>query len=170
MRDYYLFLLSVLYEFANQIEATEILPHNYTEELIKQADKNAYIKYTEKLFSEVLGFYSKRNGGVIKSVKSYIEISYNKEELATASISEHFGLSASYLSSLFKSETGVSVTQYITNCRMENAAKLLTTTSLPVQIISRKVGYPNVPYFNKVFKGYYDMSPAAYRAKGGAVL
>lgn len=167
VRDYYLFLLSVVKDFVEENDFADILPH-YTEKMMELTALDAYVSYAKNIFHEVMVGYEKRkSGNVVSNVKSYIEMFYDNEDLATASLSEYFSLSASYLSSLFKRETGVSITQYITDCRMENASKLLTTTNLPIHIIARKVGYPNIPYFNKVFKTYHGISPALYRTKGG---
>ncbi|MGN1023258.1 MAG: helix-turn-helix transcriptional regulator, partial [Lachnospiraceae bacterium] len=76
------------------------------------------------------------------------------------------GLSESQLCSLFRKETGQTVTGCIRSLRCEEAAKLLQRTVLPVQEISFYVGYPDNNYFVKVFRSIYGVTPTAYRAAG----
>jgi two-component system response regulator YesN len=74
------------------------------------------------------------------------------------------GLSESQLSSLFRKETGQTVTGCIRSLRCEEAARLLEKTVLPVQEISFYVGYPDNNYFVKVFRSIYGVTPSRYRA------
>ncbi|MGN1022765.1 MAG: helix-turn-helix transcriptional regulator [Lachnospiraceae bacterium] len=74
------------------------------------------------------------------------------------------GLSESQLCSLFRKETGQTVTGCIRKLRCEEAARLLQKTVLPVQEISYYVGYPDNNYFVKVFRSIYGVTPTRYRA------
>ena len=52
---------------------------------------------------------------------------------------------------------------------MERAASLLRTTTLPVNVISITVGYPDQLAFSKIFKQYYGTSPSEFRKSGQEV-
>lgn len=69
------------------------------------------------------------------------------------------------LSQRFKSETGVTIAQYLAKQRCQIAADLLRRTDLPVQKISTHVGYLDNNYFVKVFKKYMGDTPTDYRNK-----
>lgn len=69
------------------------------------------------------------------------------------------------VSKLIKSYTGFTFKQLVQEKRMSKAAELLMKTDLPVIEIMRLVGYENITYFYKVFKGKYKMTPYDYRNK-----
>ena len=77
------------------------------------------------------------------------------------------GLSASRLSTLFRRETGQTLTGCIRHLRCQEAARMLKKTDLPVQEISFYVGYPDNNYFVKVFRSEYGVTPTDYRSKKG---
>ena len=72
-------------------------------------------------------------------------------------------ISSSYLSSLFKKETGQTLTDYIATRRMELARNLLSKTKLQVQTIAQHCGILDVHYFSKLFKKATGMTPKEFR-------
>jgi len=72
-------------------------------------------------------------------------------------------VSSSYLSTLFKKETGQTLTEYINRRRVKHAMHLLKTTRLQVQTIAQHCGILDVHYFSKIFKKVTGMTPKAYR-------
>lgn len=69
----------------------------------------------------------------------------------------------SYLSTLFKKETGSTLTDYVNQKRVEHAILLLNSTSLQVQAIAQYCGIPDVNYFSKIFKKTVGKTPMEYR-------
>ena len=78
-------------------------------------------------------------------------------------ISAEFALNSSYVSSLFKRETGSTLTNFVNNKRIEHAIYLLNTTKLPIQDIAVQCGITDVNYFTKLFKKIKNMTPSQYR-------
>lgn len=72
-------------------------------------------------------------------------------------------VSAGYLSSIFKKETGKTVTEYIRERRIRLAAQLLKTTQLQIQTVALHCGIMDVQYFSKIFKKHTGMTPKEYR-------
>ncbi|MCB6804169.1 helix-turn-helix domain-containing protein, partial [Enterocloster bolteae] len=70
----------------------------------------------------------------------------------------------SYFSTVFKKETGKSFVSYVTDYRMEQAARLLIETNEKSYVIAQKVGYTDPNYFSYVFKRKFGVSPSKYRA------
>lgn len=84
-------------------------------------------------------------------------------DLSLKTMSEYLKLNASYLSNLFKKETGYTLTNYVNKKRMEQAAFLLSTTSLQVSTIAQQCGILDENYFTKLFKRQYHITPTHYR-------
>ncbi len=78
-------------------------------------------------------------------------------------IAQQIYLSPGYLSGLFHKETGYSVIQYITLCRMEKAREYLTQTNMKIVDIARRVGYSNSSYFCLQFRKYYGVTAVQMR-------
>ncbi|MCZ8517348.1 helix-turn-helix domain-containing protein [Paenibacillus filicis] len=78
-------------------------------------------------------------------------------------LAERTNLSPNYLSSLFKKEVGLTISEYVQRERIEEAKKLLTLTDYPITDIAAWLNFNDQSYFNKVFKKWEGMTPKAYR-------
>ena len=74
-----------------------------------------------------------------------------------------FNVSASHFSKVFRREIGTSFLNYLTQRRLDEAARLLTETEEKSRVIGEMVGYPEPNYFSYVFKKNRGVSPAKYR-------
>jgi two-component system, response regulator YesN len=95
-------------------------------------------------------------------VKDYIHGHFG-EEISAQQLADMVYLAPSYLSSLFKKETGQNLSKYIKQYRMEKARQMLEETNMKIVCISEKVGYPNVSYFCQSFREYCGVSPQKFR-------
>ena len=84
-------------------------------------------------------------------------------DLSLRHLAQHQNINASYLSSLFKRETGQTITDFISGRRIQLARQLLATTQLQVQTVARYCGISDVNYFSKMFKKHTGKSPREYR-------
>lgn len=85
-------------------------------------------------------------------------------DLSLNALAKETSVSPNYFSSLFKKETGLPLTQYVNNKRMEYAKHLLKTTSLQVQTIAQHTGILDLHYFCRLFKSVTGKTPSEYRA------
>ena len=99
----------------------------------------------------------------VTAIKNFIASHYHNESLSIKDISDHVFLSTSYICTLFKTETGQTLNQYITKYRIDKAKKLLADPRNKVSDISSKVGYSDGNYFGKTFKKIVGLSPTEYR-------
>lgn len=83
--------------------------------------------------------------------------------LSLNTFSQALNISGSYLSTIFKKETGQTLTDYINHRRVSHAKHLLETTRLQVQTIAQHCGIMDVHYFSKVFKKITGQTPKEYR-------
>lgn len=103
-----------------------------------------------------------RYGPQIQMAMTYID-EHLHEAISMKQVADYFHLNASYFSVLFKEETGVTFSDYLTRTRLQKAKELLITTSMPIWEIAEKVGYSTAKYFIQVFKDNEGMSPRHYR-------
>jgi AraC-like DNA-binding protein len=88
-----------------------------------------------------------------------------KESISTSYIAKQVCMSESYVSYLFKKETGDTITEYIEKTRLKKAKELLDLTSLSVKEISSEIGYQDQNYFSRMFKKHEGISPTRYRCE-----
>lgn len=103
---------------------------------------------------------------VVKRIQAYIRQNY-AQPLTIDSLVEQFYFSPNYLRTTFKKYANCTVLEYITEVRMQEAARLLADPKLRVSQISEAVGYSNPSYFCLLFAKKYGMTPNQYRNKWG---
>lgn len=88
-----------------------------------------------------------------------------REAFSTKELEQNFYLSYKHMAAVFKREKGMTMQQYHTNLRMQEACKLLQSTLIPVGEISAGLGYSDMLYFSRCFHRFAGMSPTTYRKK-----
>ncbi len=101
----------------------------------------------------------------IRLAVEYINAHY-AEQLSLEQVAAQVYLNPDYFSRAFKTETGQTFVNYLTDVRLQHSVQLLENTALRVQTIAQQVGYYNASYFSTTFKKKYGMSPYEYRRKG----
>ncbi len=100
---------------------------------------------------------------VVGQIKRYVK-DHLSEELSRNQIAGSVFMSPDYVSRVFRKETGVQLSEYITDVRMREARRLLETTALSIGEIADQTGYDNLAYFSRVFRIRNRVSPAQYRS------
>lgn len=100
---------------------------------------------------------------IVENIKEYIHNHYMEPELCIMDISKELLVNQTYLRSMFKNETQITITEYITKYRMQLARKMIQETDDKFVVIAEKVGYSDVSYFSKCFKKYFGISPKECR-------
>ncbi|WP_407428054.1 helix-turn-helix transcriptional regulator [Treponema sp.] len=93
---------------------------------------------------------------------TYIDFHYT-DYLSLQNISEKINMNASYLSSQFKKETGITLTAYINRTRINHAVPLLLQSSRSIEDIANTCGFDDMNYFSRVFKKNCGCSPSDFR-------
>lgn len=101
---------------------------------------------------------------LIKKTQQYIMENID-EDLTREAIASHVYLNPSYLSRLFKKETGQTLTDYILGLRMHNAKIQLENSNQNISQIAASVGYSHFSHFTKAFKKVVGLTPHEYRKK-----
>lgn len=129
------------------------------------------VSYIYKMFSLLATSYINAHPkSVIHDYSSCTYALYAKEYLSNnythtniTSLAAQIGIDRSYLHNIFKNFFGISPQEYLIHCRLDAAAKLLSTTEIPIKEISSECGYENSLQFSKLFKKHYQVSPSEYR-------
>lgn len=99
----------------------------------------------------------------LQVILRYISEHY-REPITRKGIAKAIGYSESHISHLFTEVLNVSLTDYITLLRLDDARQLLRDTDLPVSRIAMMLGFASIRSFNRFFAKEMKMSPTAYRA------
>ena len=100
---------------------------------------------------------------VIRKAKQYIADHLSCPGLSLAEVSAHLGISAVYLSSLFKKQKSITITDYIIEKRMQLAYTLLMGDKKKIYEVAKMVGFQNPSYFMRCFKKTFGISPSECR-------
>ena len=103
-----------------------------------------------------------RYTGVIRDCLNYIDFHY-MEPLNLETLATRFSVNKNYLSSRFHRETGMTVTDYINQTRVNRATGLLRNTSRSVQQIAEQCGFADANYFTRTYKKIQGLTPNEYR-------
>ena len=101
---------------------------------------------------------------IITSVKKYLE-EHCSQNISSADICKALACSRSHISHQFKNQTGMSIREYLTKLRINDAKHLLEYSDLTVTEIAFTVGFGSSNYFTNVFKKELGIAPGAYRRK-----
>ncbi len=101
---------------------------------------------------------------IVYKIKEYISLNY-RHKFTLDDIARHVFLSRSYLSGIFKAETGKTLSYYINEVRIEKSKALLCETLLSLLDIALLCGFEDQSYFSKVFKAIEGVAPKDYRAQ-----
>ena len=78
-------------------------------------------------------------------------------------MAEHFNISPQYMRKLFKNHTGMSISDYVSNKRLEKSMYLLAQTDRNLQEVVMEIGNSDISGFVRFFKQRTGMTPGQYR-------
>ena len=147
--------------------------YNLSDIYIQQIDKCKTQEDINLLHRSAIEDYANRMHIIIKNtmyskpVVIFVDYIYNHlhYKISLKELAEESGLSESYLSKLFRKEMGITVSQYISQKRVEAAENLLKYSDYSCIEISNYLCFNSESYFIQVFKSYTKMTPKEYRDK-----
>ena len=98
----------------------------------------------------------------VERCKDYVRKHY-REKLYLDDIAGILGISPTYLSRLFRQETGQRLQDFINEERVYRASNLLKYSDLSISQIAEYVHFPSQSYFGKIFKQFKQVSPRVFR-------
>lgn len=129
-----------------------------SEKAIIQLLKEMARKYAFLVKNHSMKGYSTLIRGVLTHIDNDLSV-----DLSLSALASIVQTNPSYLSTVFKKETGHTLTEYVTAKRIDHAIFLLNSTNMQVQTIACYCGIPDVCYFSKLFKKATGKTPIEYR-------
>ena len=124
----------------------------------------------EIIISETIArIKTKRSGNIdekrrIDKIVQYIQKNYTDPNISARSVAEHFEISISWMSNLFKRELNIGFLDCLHRYRIDEAKTLIGNTDESIHKIAEKVGYANYVTMSRAFKRYEGVTPRSYRA------
>jgi len=164
-------LLSYITYFLNDSGVVENYYDHSRVEFTKEVYNAQSVEQCEEILRKIARFFSERDqepertlSPLVRKVITDVDTDL-KEPLTLQYFSEKLGVNGSYLSNLFRRETGKTITQYVTDQRLKHAENLLRYTNKPVRSVAVEVGIGDAQYFSRLFRKKTGMKPTEYRRK-----
>ncbi|MRH41472.1 response regulator [Aquibacillus halophilus] len=148
----------VLNEMGVEIESP-IYPFQSTDYRQLRSETNHLLERLQQSYEER---HANLETDTIEQIKQYI-IENAHQDISLDEIGRVVGLSPIYISKIFKEQLGVNYINFLTECRIEKAKKLMRDPEKSLKEITFEVGYHDPNYFSKVFKKMCHASPTEYR-------
>lgn len=107
---------------------------------------------------------SNRYGKDITEIINFVENNYT-QKITLKMLATQFGINESYLSRMFKNQTGKNLIYYVNEKKMHKARELLGNPHIMIKEAAYAVGYDDQFYFNKLFKRFFHVSPTEFRRR-----
>lgn len=163
-------LSGMILEYAGSIESDKnvALDVNSIKSFVEKRNIEGFMSYVvdivSKMKADVMTSRSKKSVEIVGDIIDFIEKDFNNPEMNMDMVCDHFHISISYLSTLFKKETETTFNKYLVVKRIEHAKMLLRTTDDKMVTIAEKCGYKDVYYFSHSFKKVTGQTPKRFRA------
>jgi len=177
MKNYSIICNTLLRKAAEQGGVHPVYLDSVSSDFAQKIESIRSVAKGQELMGEMIRSYCRlvkkhstgRYSAVVQRTIAYIDTDLSAD-LQLQTLAGIQNVNASYLSSLFKKETGQTITEHINQKRMDHAIHLLQTTHLQVQSIAQHCGISDANYFSKLFKKHTGMTPGQYRARMDSTL
>lgn len=162
-------ILSALVDFTHQDAQGALMSFSLYDKLREQKLYRAdgmlsFLKEkTEQLQKGEIHKTNQQYSGNIARAIALIRQDFGNQDMSVGYISERVGLSEAWLSTKFKDETGIGISEYITNVRICEAKRLLEKSDMMIYEVSEQCGFTSSQYFSKVFKSMVGLTPNKYQ-------
>lgn len=118
----------------------------------------------EELLENIQAKTKKTDLSVADELMNFIHENFHRD-LSLTDLADHFNLSSSYVSTVFKEQTGENFKEYLNMYRVKKAKEILSVQEVKISQVASMVGFNNVNTFIRIFKKYVGLSPGQYEKK-----
>lgn len=161
-----------LFSYMNRWRLSDKIPAEWNRQALVQLDRfhswedaaAHLVHLSGELFDRQTQEQKKRADHTIGFLEKFIE-EHIQEDLSLVRLAEQVYLNPSYLSRIYKQETGRNLTDFIDSIRLSRAKELLHTDNMRINDIARRIGYETATSFTRFFKKATGCSPQEYRER-----
>ncbi|MFB7140503.1 helix-turn-helix domain-containing protein [Gottfriedia sp. NPDC056225] len=139
----------------------------YIQQLEELESLNAILKLTEEAIMDftkrVHQLNEEKYSPTITACQHYI-YDHLYDDITLDHLAKMSRLSPNYLSSVFKKEVGIPISEYIQRQRIEESKKLLQLTNYSISDIGTSLNFNDQSYFIKIFKKYTGLTPKQFKS------
>ena len=166
---YFKFALCLL-SAINKSIATDCISHriniDYLSRVIDFASWDEAVSYLHEvsmeLFKYLRGKYKRPSNYIVNNVRNYV-VQHLEDDLSLIKLADRVYLHPTYLSRLFRKNTGIKLSEYIESSRVAKAKVLLEIGNAKIYDVARAVGYDTAGSFTRFFRKSTGYSPQEYR-------
>ena len=114
------------------------------------------------LIQEINFFGKSAKSSPADDLKFFLDMHY-AEKFQLQDIAKKLGFHQNYLTRIFSEKFSVTPKKYLTDLKLKKACNLLSSTNLPINLISTALGFEDALAFSKKFREVYKISPSAFR-------
>ena len=114
----------------------------------------------------LMGLRKNVSRGILSEIEAEIRDHY-AENISLRNLGEKFFINSSYLGQIFRKKYNQSFKDYLTNYRIQEAAKQLISSDKKINQIAADVGYRDCDYFIRKFIELKGCTPSKYRKSAG---
>lgn len=161
-------VLQVVYAYlaARGIQASGLFVDETCNSLTQKASQSVIdmMRWSNYLLERTFSYENEvqKSYTIVDKMNQYIREHY-RENIGRNEIAAQFYLTPEYLGKMYKKQTGISLKEYITDYRIEQAKILLKKGEVQVSDVAEAVGFENFTYFSTIFKKSTGMTPNQYR-------
>jgi len=121
-----------------------------------------YANVAERIFTQKTAYFEQQEKDVVRQINRYVQLNIGGD-LSLTRMGEVVGHSSSYISRLYKNSTGMNLSDYIYELRINKAKEMLGELHYKIQDIAKFLGFENDRYFYRYFKKATRLTPQEYR-------
>nr|MDE7104811.1 AraC family transcriptional regulator [Ruminococcus sp.] len=129
---------------------------------IKNLQYHMIIDYADRV--KKLRQYNGQNSKLVNEISKYIRANIS-EPIKTSDIANYFGKSRGGITTEFKKQTGMNLSDFIKLKKIQEAQELLYETNKSLVLISNYLGFSSQSHFTRLFKEITGITPKEYREK-----
>ncbi|MCD8188909.1 MAG: helix-turn-helix domain-containing protein, partial [Clostridiales bacterium] len=169
-KDYTITLNTLLRKSAEQAGVHPIHIDAYSNQNVQQIEAitgleqiNPFRRKIVQGYCRMVNEYNLKGHSLpVQKIINYVSTDLTAD-LSLKAFASRLNINASYLSSLFKKEMGVPLTEYVNQHRIEHAKRLLLCTDLPTKSVAVQCGVSDMHYFSRLFKQIVGVTPKVFR-------
>ena len=121
-------------------------------------------EWSNRIFDRIKMENDNMGNSMISRAQNYIKENIYKD-ISQEEVANYLYICPSYLSRIFKKQTGETFLQYVTNVKMERAIELLRDPQYKSYQVGEMLGYKTPKYFARLFRAYTGLNPGEFRGK-----